>query len=116
MYAHTLAGARDSLRSTWRRCCRRALETGEIDDARRMPAGGDKAQEVGGRHRGRAIVDQRVVVERVVLEHGGIEHRGHPMSDVVDERKRRDTPGAHPEERVEILRTTKRETRRPEPA
>jgi hypothetical protein len=40
----------------------------EVDDAWRMPAGGDKAQQIGGAHRGRAIVRQRVIVERVVLE------------------------------------------------
>ena len=67
-----------------------------------MPAGGDEAQQIAGGHRGRAIVRQRVVVERVVLEHRGIEHRGDAASDIVDEGKGRNTPGAHPEERYTV--------------
>ncbi len=80
-----------------------------------MPARGDEAQQIGGGHRGRAIVRQRVVVERVVLEHGGIEHRTNAPCDIVDERKGRDTPGAHPEELAKIVSAGEREAWRPEP-
>src|ERR1700737_4842521 len=92
-----------------------ALETGEIDDARFMFARGNEAQQIGRCHRGRAIVRQRVIVERVVLEHCGIEHWPDAHPDIVDERKGRDTPGAHPEELVEIVSAAEREARRPEP-
>src|SRR5204862_7743778 len=37
----------------------------EIDNARRVPAPVDKAQEIGGRDRRRTVVFERVIIERI---------------------------------------------------
>ena len=85
----------------------------QIDDARLVPASRDKAQQIVGRYRGRAVVCERMVVERIVVEHLAVEHRGYPMSDIVDQRERRDTAGQHPEQRIKIA-GAKRKPRRTE--
>src|SRR5438445_12935259 len=80
----------------WRRL---AFEIGELDDARGVPAGGDKAQQIGGRHRGRAIVDQRVVVERVVIEPRGLEHPAERRPDIAADSEGGGRPRQHAPER-----------------
>src|SRR5271167_317611 len=82
--------------------CWLAFETGEVDDARHVPARGDEAQQIGGGDCGGAIIRQRVVVERVVIEHRGIEHRGDAALDIVDEGKGCHAAGAHPEDLAEV--------------
>src|SRR5271166_3270493 len=92
--------------------CWLAFETGEVDDARLVPARGNEAQYIGGGDRGGAIICQRVVVERVVIEHRGIEHRGDKMLNIVDESKRGHAAGAHPEDLVKLGSPAERKARR----
>src|SRR6516164_8842565 len=81
---------------------RRSLERGEVDDARYMPAGRNKAQEIGRCDGGGAVVRERMVVERIVIEHRGIEHRSDAVRDIVDQRKRGHAAGAHSEDLEEV--------------
>ena len=52
----------------------------EIDNLRPVPAPSDKAQQIGGRDRGRAVVFERMVIERVEREHRPVEHDPDPMA------------------------------------
>src|SRR5271167_1157220 len=92
-----------------------ALEAGQVDDARLVPARGNEAQYIGGGDCGGAIIRQRVVVERVVIEHRGIEHRGDEMLNIVDEGKGCHAAGAHPEDLVEVGGAAERKARRAQP-
>ena len=48
---------------------------------------GYKAQQIGGRDRGGAVVFERMVIERIMLEHRPVEHDGDPVGGVVGEGK-----------------------------
>ena len=76
-----------------------------------MPAGGDKAQQIGRRNRGRAVVFERVVIERVVAEHRAVEHDGHSMVRIVGKGKGRDAARLDAERFVQELGVAEGKTR-----
>src|SRR5829696_4478653 len=84
----------------------------EIDDARPVPAIGDKAQEIGRRNSSRAVVAQRVIVERVVRQHGLVEHHRDSTGRVVGERERGHAPRGDAEPLLQEFGAAEREARR----
>src|SRR5436190_20612251 len=92
--------------------CGAVLRRVEIDEARPVPAGGDKAQEIGRRNRGGAVVFERVVVEGLVLQHRPIEDDRDPPVGIVDEGERGHAAGPDAERLVEQFGAAEREARR----
>ena len=92
-----------------------AFDVGEIDDPRLVPAGGDKAQQIRGRHRRGAVVDERMIVERVVRQHVAVEHHRHATRGVVDQRERGDAARPHAQQRVKLVGAAEGKPRRGEP-
>src|SRR5579864_7307951 len=84
----------------------------DIDNARWVAAGIEKADEIAGRDRGGAVVFERVIIERVVIEHRALQHDGDASVAVIDRGERGDAPRPHAEHLLEKLGRPKRETRR----
>src|SRR5207302_1242041 len=93
---------------------RTGLSRVEIDNARRVPAPVDKAQEIGRRDRRRTVVFERVIIERIVREHALIEHHPDAMIAVIDEREWRDAAGPDAEHLVQQIGVAEGEARRRE--
>src|ERR1051325_4805750 len=62
--------------------------TAELQDYRGVAAGGNEAQQVGGRDGGGSVIFERVIVERVAFKHAAVEHHPDAMLTVVGERER----------------------------
>src|SRR5438874_1775529 len=86
----------------------KALRSVEIDDARRVPAGCDKAQQIGGRDRRRTVVFERVIIERIMIERRAVEHHGDAAVAIIDQGEGLDAAGPDPEHLVERFGVTER--------
>ena len=64
----------------------------QVEDHRAVAAIGDKAQEILGCDRRRAVVFERVIVERITLKHRLVEDDGNAPGRVIEERERCHAP------------------------
>src|ERR1700722_18882977 len=92
-----------------------ALALRELDNARGMAAGAEKAYQIIRPDRRRAGVFERMIVERVVRQHRPLQNHRDPTRGVVDRGERRYAARPHAEHLVEQRGRAEREARRAEP-